>query len=406
MSSVKRVEQLDRVIIRFAGDSGDGMQLTGDRFTSETAALGNDLGDVPRLSRRDPRPAGSLPGVSGFQVHFADHDILTAGDRPDVLVAMNPAALRANIADLPKGATIIVNTDAFNDRTLQKAGYAANPLEDGSLADYHLHEVALTSMTWGAQGDRRDHPARRSARRTSSRSGSCRGSTTAPSRGRSRSSSRSSRSGPRSSTRTRRRSAGWNYGETSGVSYEVASAPWRRHLPTDHGEHRPCERPRRRVEALGLQLFLGAYPITPASSILEGSPRARSSASSRSRPRTRSPPSALRSARRSAVLGVTASAGPGVVLKAETVGLAIALELPLIILDIQGGPVDRDADEARAGRPADGALRPERRARAPVVAASSPSSASTPRSRRPHRSSTGPRVPAWTRTSRTARSRG
>ena len=138
------------VIIRFAGDSGDGMQLTGDRFTSETATLGNDLATFPDFPAEIRAPAGSLPGVSGFQVHFADHDILTAGDRPDVLVAMNPAALKTNIADLPKGGTIIVNTDAFNDRTLQKAGYAANPLEDGSLADYHLHEVALTSMTVGA----------------------------------------------------------------------------------------------------------------------------------------------------------------------------------------------------------------------------------------------------------------
>ena len=148
--ATKKVEQLDRVIIRFAGDSGDGMQLTGDRFTSETATLGNDLATFPDFPAEIRAPAGSLPGVSGFQVHFADHDILTAGDRPDVLVAMNPAALKTNIGDLPKGGTIIVNTDAFNDRTLQKAGYAENPLADGSLADYHVHEVALTSMTVGA----------------------------------------------------------------------------------------------------------------------------------------------------------------------------------------------------------------------------------------------------------------
>ena len=122
------------MIIRFAGDSGDGMQLTGDRFTSETAMLGNDLATFPDFPAEIRAPAGSLPGVSGFQVHFADHDILTAGDRPDVLVAMNPAALKANLRDVPKGATIIVDTDAFNDRTLQKAGYPANPLEDGSLA--------------------------------------------------------------------------------------------------------------------------------------------------------------------------------------------------------------------------------------------------------------------------------
>ena len=143
----KAVEQLDRVIIRFAGDSGDGMQLTGDRFTSETAVLGNDLSTLPDFPAEIRAPAGSLPGVSGFQLHFADHDILTPGDAPNVLVAMNPAALKTNLGDLPKGGTLIVDTDTFKERNLQKAGYEANPLEDGSLADYHVHEVALTSMT-------------------------------------------------------------------------------------------------------------------------------------------------------------------------------------------------------------------------------------------------------------------
>ncbi|MGH2996762.1 MAG: 2-oxoacid:acceptor oxidoreductase family protein, partial [Gaiellaceae bacterium] len=143
----KPVEQLDRVIIRFAGDSGDGMQLTGDRFTSETAVLGNDLSTLPDFPAEIRAPAGSLPGVSGFQLHFADHDILTPGDAPNVLVAMNPAALRTNVSDLPKGGTLIVNKDAFNDRNLRKAGYTVNPLEDGSLDDFNVHEVALTSMT-------------------------------------------------------------------------------------------------------------------------------------------------------------------------------------------------------------------------------------------------------------------
>ena len=124
----KQVKQLDRVIIRFAGDSGDGMQLTGDRFTSETAIFGNDLATLPDFPAEIRAPAGSLPGVSGFQVHFADHDILTPGDQPNVLVAMNPAALKVNLGDLAKGGTVIVNTDAFSDRNLQKAGYATSPL--------------------------------------------------------------------------------------------------------------------------------------------------------------------------------------------------------------------------------------------------------------------------------------
>src|SRR6058998_2108446 len=123
------------------------MQLTGGRFTSETAVVGNDLATFPDFPAEIRAPAGSLPGVSGFQLHFADHDILTPGDQPNVLVAMNPAALKVNLADLLKGGTIIVNTDAFNDRNLQKAGYASSPLEDGSLADFHVHEVALSSMT-------------------------------------------------------------------------------------------------------------------------------------------------------------------------------------------------------------------------------------------------------------------
>ncbi len=143
----KQVKQLDRVIIRFAGDSGDGMQLTGDRFTQQSAAFGNDLSTLPNFPAEIRAPAGTLPGVSSFQVHFADHDILTPGDAPDVLVAMNPAALRANLGDLPRGATIIVDTHDFTTRNLGKAGYRESPLEDGSLTDYAVHAVDLTGMT-------------------------------------------------------------------------------------------------------------------------------------------------------------------------------------------------------------------------------------------------------------------
>ena len=129
----KPVEQLEQVTIRFAGDSGDGMQLAGGRFTSETALIGNDLSTLPDFPAEIRAPAGSLPGVSGFQLHFADHDILTPGDAPDVLVAMNPAALKTNLRDLPKGGTLIVNRDAFTERNLEKAGYGGSPLDDGSL---------------------------------------------------------------------------------------------------------------------------------------------------------------------------------------------------------------------------------------------------------------------------------
>src|SRR6266481_6749586 len=135
----KDVKQLDRVVIRIAGDSGDGMQLTGDRFTQETATFGNDLSTQPNFPAEIRAPAGTLAGVSSFQLHFADHDILTPGDAPDVLIAMNPAALKANLGDLPKGATIIVNTDEFTKRNLTKVGYEGSPLEDDSLEQYNLH---------------------------------------------------------------------------------------------------------------------------------------------------------------------------------------------------------------------------------------------------------------------------
>src|ERR1700678_3042528 len=143
----KQVQKLDHVIIRFAGDSGDGMQLAGDRFTQETAIFGNDLSSFPNFPAEIRAPAGTLPGVSSFQLHFADHDILTPGDAPDVLVAMNPDALKANLSYVPRGADIIANTDEFTKRNLGKVGYAASPLEDGSLDAYQLPAIPITSIT-------------------------------------------------------------------------------------------------------------------------------------------------------------------------------------------------------------------------------------------------------------------
>ena len=147
---VKSVVELDRVVIRLAGDSGDGMQLTGNRFTSETASFGNDLSTLPNFPAEIRAPTGTLPGVSSFQLHFADHDIMTPGDAPDVLVVMNPAALKANLADLPGGGLLIVDSDEFTPRNLAKVGYATNPLEDGSLEGWQLVSVPLTSMTTDA----------------------------------------------------------------------------------------------------------------------------------------------------------------------------------------------------------------------------------------------------------------
>src|SRR6202035_5361994 len=142
----KVIEERERVVVRFAGDSGDGMQLAGGRFTDATAALGNDLATLPSFPAEIRAPAGTIAGVSAFQIHFASRDILTPGDHPNVLVAMNPAALKANQSELPRGATIIVNEDAFTKRNLEKAGYEANPLEDGSLESYTVHRVPMNSL--------------------------------------------------------------------------------------------------------------------------------------------------------------------------------------------------------------------------------------------------------------------
>src|SRR5690348_14751489 len=141
------LEELEQVVIRFAGDSGDGMQLTGDRFTTSSALFGNDLSTLPDYPAEIRAPAGTLAGVSAFQVHISDHDILTPGDAPTVLVAMNPAALKTNLKDLAAGGTLIVNSDAFEERNLAKAGYATDPLKDGSLDGYQVYEIPMTSMT-------------------------------------------------------------------------------------------------------------------------------------------------------------------------------------------------------------------------------------------------------------------
>jgi 2-oxoglutarate/2-oxoacid ferredoxin oxidoreductase subunit alpha len=344
--STKKVEHLDAVIIRFAGDSGDGMQLTGDRFTSETAMLGNDLATFPDFPAEIRAPAGSLPGVSGFQVHFADHDILTAGDRPDVLVAMNPAALRANLRDVAKGATIIVDTDSFSDRTLQKAGYPANPLEDGSLDDYHLHEVALTSMTVGAlKGIEGVTPREAERSKNFFALGLMSWLYHRPTDGTLDFISKKFAKRPEIvEANTRAFRAGWNYGETSedfAVSYEIAPAP------LAPGTYRQITGNTAisygliaAAKLAKLPLFLGAYPITPASSILEelAGKKEFGVVTFQAEDEIAAVGAAV-GASFGGALGVTASAGPGIVLKAETVGLAIALELPLLILDIQrAGP--------------------------------------------------------------------
>jgi 2-oxoglutarate ferredoxin oxidoreductase subunit alpha len=346
VSTSKPVEQLERVVIRFAGDSGDGMQLTGDRFTSETAVFGNDLVTLPDFPAEIRAPAGSLPGVSGFQVHFASFDILTPGDQPNVLVAMNPAALKVNVSDLVKGGTLIVNTDAFNDRNLQKAGYESNPLEDVSLGDFHVHPVALSSMTVEALKGI-DGVTPREAERSKNffALGLMSWLYHRPMEGTLGFIERKFAKRPEIvEANTKAFKAGWNYGETSedfAISYEVAPAQ------IAPGTYRQISGNTALAYGLvaagrlsGLPVFLGAYPITPASSILEELAQFKHFGvrTFQAEDEIAAAGAAL-GASFGGALGVTTSAGPGVVLKSETVGLAVALELPLVIVDVQrAGP--------------------------------------------------------------------
>ena len=344
--SSKTVQQLDRVVIRFAGDSGDGMQLTGDRFTSETAALGNDLSTLPNFPAEIRAPQGTLPGVSSFQLHFADHDVLTPGDAPDVLVAMNPAALKANLRDLPRGATIIVNTDEFTKRNLGKVGYAQSPLEDGSLDSWQVHQVALTSITVEALTgfdtlSRKDKERAKNMFALGLLSWMYHRPTTGTEL------FLKSKFGARPDILEANLAAlraGFNYGETTeafSVSYEVAPAK----MPA--GTYRNITGNVALAYGLvtaahktGVPLVLGSYPITPASDILHTlSGLKRYGVTTMQCEDEIAGIGAALGASFGGAIGVTTTSGPGVALKSETIGLAVSLELPLIIVDVQrGGP--------------------------------------------------------------------
>ncbi len=341
----KTVERVNEVIIRFCGDSGDGMQLTGARFTSETAVFGNDLSTLPDFPAEIRAPAGSLPGVSGFQIHFADHDILTPGDRPNVLVAMNPAALKTNIRDLPKGGTLIVNADAFSDKNLDKAGYASNPLEDGSLADYQLHAIPLTTMTLEAVKE--TGVTNREAERSKNMFalGLMSWLYTRPTETTIAEIREKFVKRPEiADANIRAFQAGYAFGETTetfAVQYEVAPAKM---AP---GVYRNVTGNQALAFGLvaagvksGLELFLGAYPITPASGILEelAAYKHFGVRTFQAEDEIAAVGAAL-GASFGGSLGISTSSGPGIVLKQETIGLAVALELPLVIIDIQrAGP--------------------------------------------------------------------
>ena len=340
-----QVTKLDRVVIRFAGDSGDGMQLTGDRFTSEAAAFGNDLATLPNFPAEIRAPAGTLPGVSSFQIHFADYDILTPGDRPDVLVAMNPAALKANIGELPVGGMLIVNTDEFSKRNLTKVGYDADPLEDDSLSNFQVHKVAMATLTQGAlEGT---GLSKKDAERCKNMFalGLLSWMYHRPTEGTERFlREKFARKPDIAEANVLAFRAGWNYGETTeafAVTYEVPPAEF------PAGTYRQITGNAALaygIVAAGqcskLPVLLGAYPITPASDILhELSKHKNFNITTVQAEDEIAGIGAALGASYGGSLGVTTTSGPGIALKAETIGLAVMSELPLLIIDVQrGGP--------------------------------------------------------------------
>ena len=301
------IQELERVTIRFAGDSGDGMQLTGTQFTRTAAVFGNDISTLPDFPAEIRAPAGSLPGVSGFQISFSSSDIHTPGDQPDVLVAMNPAALKTNIGDLPPGGALIVNSDAFTQQNLNKAAYASNPLTDGSLKAYTVFEVPISTLNDAlARGPRHDHQAEGPDQELLRARADVLALRAQPGRRRSPGSTRSSGHARSSPRRTSGRcKAGYAFGETTEAfhtHYRVKPAK------LDPGVYRNITG--NEATALG---FLAASQAGRPPAVLRlvpdhARPRTsstscratRRSGSRRSRPRTRSRPSARPSARRTA----------------------------------------------------------------------------------------------------------
>ncbi len=341
----KQVVALHQVTIRFAGDSGDGMQLTGDRFTIDTATLGNDLSTLPNFPAEIRAPQGTLHGVSSFQLHFADHHVKTPGDAPDVLVAMNPAALKANIKELQRGSTIIVDSDEFTTRNLTKVGYEANPLEDGSLDSYKLHALPLTSMTVNALAEL--SVSRKDAERSKNMFALGLLTWMYHRPVEATENFLNAKFGKKPDVLAANLLAfktGWNYGETTedfAVSYEIAPAK----MPP--GKYRNISGNTALAYGLiaasqrsGLRLFLGSYPITPASEILhELSKHKKFGVITFQAEDEIAAVGSVLGASYGGALGVTTTSGPGLALKTETIGLAVMLELPLIVIDVQrGGP--------------------------------------------------------------------
>ncbi|WP_454226514.1 2-oxoacid:acceptor oxidoreductase subunit alpha [Propioniciclava flava] len=373
------VQSLDRVVIRFAGDSGDGMQLTGDRFTSDTASPGNDFATLPNFPAEIRAPQGTVAGVSSFQLHFADSDIKTPGDAPDVLVAMNPAALKANLADLKRGGVIIADAHEFTKRNLAKVGYATDPLTDGSLTDYQLHALDLTGLTVASV--EQFHLGRKEASRAKNMFslGLLTWLYTRPVEHTLE--FLDHKFGTKPEIRDSNKAAflaGHAFGETTetfAVRFEVAAAP------AQPGTYRQITGNKALALGLiagsvtsGLPLFLGAYPITPASDVLHELSKAKDQGVTTFQAEDEiAAVGAALGASYAGHLGVTLTSGPGMALKSETISLAVMLEQPLVICDIQrAGPAtgmptkteQADLLQAMFGRHGEAPL--------PVIAAQSP----------------------------------
>jgi 2-oxoglutarate ferredoxin oxidoreductase subunit alpha len=343
--SKKSLVEVESAVIRFAGDSGDGMQLTGTQFTNTSAVFGNDISTLPDFPAEIRAPAGSLPGVSGFQLNFSSRDIRTPGDEPTVLIAMNPAALKVNLSDLAEGGLLIVNEDAFSEPNLEKAGYETNPLTDGSLSGYRLIKVPLTELTLNSiketglnrkQGQRcknffalgllywlYDRPMEHTLRWIESKFGhnaaTCEANVLAL-------------------------KAGYNYADTT----ELFTTHYRiRKASLAPGKYRNITG--NQALALGAvtasvqskrTLFYGSYPITPASDILHELSKYKKFGvkTFQAEDEIAAVGSAI-GASYAGNLGMTGTSGPGVALKAEFLGLAVMTELPVVVVNIQrGGP--------------------------------------------------------------------
>ena len=337
---------LDRVTIRFAGDSGDGMQLTGTQFTKTSAVFGNDISTVPDIPAEIRAPQGSLPGVSAFQVSFSSYDIYTPGDRPDVLVAMNPAALKVHLPDLPKGGMVIVNTDEFNQANLKKAAYESNPLEDGSLSSYRVFEVpigklnarALEGMGLSAQEIDRSknmfalglmfwmysRPFDVTVKFIEDRFGK--------------------RNPKVAEANIKTLKAGYYYGETTEAFAQHYHVPKAKLAPGLYrnvtGNEATALGFLAASKLAGRPLFYGSYPITPASDVLHqlATFKRFGVKTFQAEDEIAAIGSAI-GASFGGSLGMTGTSGPGIALKSEGIGLAVMVELPLVIIDVQrSGP--------------------------------------------------------------------